>query len=90
MAARLNPRNDQRARDSIQTTQLVKRLQAFALSEPDKQTGLPTEMSKERVAAALGLLRKTLPDLATTTIQGDDEGGPVKMNITVAFKKPEA
>jgi hypothetical protein len=35
------------------------------------------EMGATQVSAGLGLLRKVLPDLATTTIQGDDEGGPV-------------
>jgi hypothetical protein len=30
-------------------------------------------MSKSRVSAALGLLRKVLPDLSTTTLAGDPE-----------------
>lgn len=74
MAARLNPKNDQRARDAIQTTQLCKRLNGFALGEndpcyPDK----PLVMSSDQVRAALGLLRKTIPDLAVTTISGDPD-----------------
>jgi hypothetical protein len=74
MAARLNPKNDQRARDAIQTTQLCKRLNGFALGEndpcyPDK----PLIMSDTQVRAALGLLRKTIPDLAVTTISGDQD-----------------
>ncbi len=35
------------------------------------------EMSATQVSAGLGLLRKVMPDLATTTIQGDESGGPV-------------
>ena len=35
------------------------------------------EMSATQVNAGLGLLRKVMPDLATTTIQGDENGGPV-------------
>ncbi len=35
------------------------------------------EMSSTQVTAGLGLLRKVMPDLATTTLQGDEEGGPV-------------
>jgi hypothetical protein len=77
MAARLNPKNDDRARSAIQTTQLCKRLNGFALGEndpcyPDKKL----EMSSDQVRAALGLLRKTIPDLAVTAHTGPD-GGPV-------------
>lgn len=35
------------------------------------------EMSATQVSAGLGLLRKVMPDLATTTLQGDEGGGPV-------------
>ena len=77
MAARLNPQQDERSRAAIQTTQLCKRLNAFALGQndpcyPDK----PLEMSDGQIRAALGLLRKTIPDLAVTAHTGPD-GGPV-------------
>lgn len=39
------------------------------------------EMSATQVTAGLGLLRKALPDLQTVTLQGDEEGGPVQVNI---------
>lgn len=39
------------------------------------------EMSATQVTAGLGLLKKALPDLSTVTLQGDDEGGPVRVNI---------
>jgi hypothetical protein len=73
MAARLNPKQDQRSRDAIQTTQLCKRLNAFALEQDDPQTGKPVVMSDTQVRAAVALLRKTVPDLAVTTISGDPE-----------------
>jgi hypothetical protein len=77
MAARLLKRNDDMSRAAIQTTQLVKRLNTFALGKndpcyPDKKL----EMSSDQVRAALGLLRKTIPDLAVTSHTGPD-GGPV-------------
>ena len=71
MAARLNPKNDQRAREAIQTTQLCKRLNSFALDEENS-----IRMSSDQVRAALGILRKTIPDLAVTAHTGPD-GGPV-------------
>jgi hypothetical protein len=37
------------------------------------------DMSATQVSAGLGLLRKVMPDLASTTIQGDDEGGPIQI-----------
>jgi hypothetical protein len=80
MAARLNPRQDQRSRAAIQTTQLCRRLNSFALEELDPQTGKPVVMSDTQVRAALGLLRKTIPDLAVTTLRGDREN-PVRYVI---------
>jgi O-glycosyl hydrolase len=40
------------------------------------------EMGATQVTAALGLLRKALPDLSATTVAGDEEGGPVKLEIS--------
>jgi len=70
MAARIRKiRHDQETRAKIKTSQLVNRLTAHVLGE--------VEMVPSQVTAALGLLRKTLPDLQTTTLQGDSDGGPV-------------
>ena len=81
MAARLNPKNDQRARDAIQTTQLCKRLNSFALGAEDPcYPGNKLEMSSDQVRAALGLLRKTIPDLAVTAHTGED-GGPLTIQV---------
>ena len=64
MAARIRKiRNDEEHRNRIRTTQLVKRLTLHALGKVD--------MQKSAVTAALGLIRKTLPDLSATTLAGD-------------------
>jgi hypothetical protein len=36
-------------------------------------------MSATQVSAGLGLLRKVMPDLAATTISGDEDGSPIKL-----------
>jgi hypothetical protein len=47
-------------------------------------------MSPTQVSAGLGLLKKCLPDLATVTIQGDEEGGPLRLVFeTVYERKPD-
>lgn len=63
MAARLNPSHDQRTREKIQTSQLINRLTQFVNGE--------VEMAAAQVTAALGLLKKTLPDLASIEHSGD-------------------
>lgn len=88
MAARLNPKQDDRARDAIATTQLVKRLNGFALEENDPQTSKPIKMSTDQVRAALGLLKKTIPDLAVTTLVGDPNK-PVAHTFRWATAPPE-
>lgn len=88
MAARLNPRQDERTRSAIQTSQLVNRLQGFALELPDPQTGKAVEMTKERVNAAIALLKKTLPDLVATTLSGDPEN-PIQTGLTITFRRPD-
>lgn len=80
MAARLDPEWTEQARAKVKTTQLLKRLQSFALSEPDPQTDRPVEMSGDQVRAALGLLKKTLPDLNSTELKGA-AGAPLKIEV---------
>ena len=69
-------------RAAIQTTQLVKRLQIFALGGEDPQAapdedgkGKPLELDALRIKAIEILLRKTLPDLAATQISGTGDNG---------------
>ncbi len=45
-------------------------MQGFSLSELDPQTHKPIEMSATQVNAALGLIKKTLPDLSSVDISG--------------------
>ena len=72
MPARLNPRQDQRSRDAIQTTQLVKRLNCFALGEKD-DAGNAVDIDPTRLRAIEVLLRKTLPDLSAVQLSGDPD-----------------
>ena len=81
MAARLLKRNDDMSRAAIQTTQLVKRLNFFALGQVDPSCPHKTvEMTDGQIRAALGLLRKTIPDLAVTAHTGGD-GGPLTIQV---------
>lgn len=70
MAARLNPRHQQMVRDKIDSNQLVKRLQNYALSELDDEN---PGMTKGQVTAALGLLKKCVPDLVNTQLTGEGD-----------------
>lgn len=72
MAARMNPKHDEATRQKIQTSQLINRLQSYINGEVKMETG--------QVTAALGLLKKSLPDLASVQHSGE-EGGPLKMVI---------
>jgi hypothetical protein len=71
MAARLNPQQDARTRSAIRTSQLVNRLQSFALSDIDPVSKSPVKMDRDQITAALGLLKKTLPDLVATQLSGE-------------------
>ena len=82
MAARnrISPQQEERVRAAIRSTCLVKRLQLFALSEPDPQSGKVVQMSQAQVHAAMGLLRKTTPDLSSVEMAGSG-GGPLVIEI---------
>lgn len=64
MAARTNKiRHDENTRSKIQTSQIVNRLTGHVLGT--------VEMSATQVTAALGLLRKSLPDLTAAEIKNE-------------------
>jgi hypothetical protein len=64
MAARTNKiRHDEETRAKIQTSQLINRLTNHVLGKCD--------MAATQVTAALGLLRKSLPDLTATQHSGN-------------------
>jgi hypothetical protein len=65
----------EKTRAKIQTTQLVKRLQNYALNQVDDQ-GNQVELDAGRLKAIDMLLNRALPSLSSTTITGAD-GGPV-------------
>jgi hypothetical protein len=67
MAARTNLRQQDSTRAAIQTSQLVNRLQDFALAKPG------VDIDANRLKAIEVLLRKSLPDLSTVTHTGDPD-----------------
>ena len=73
MAVRLNKAHQDDVRLKIKTSQLVNRLQDFVLGESDPKTGELIEIDAPRLKAIEILLRKSLPDLSSVTLQGDDE-----------------
>lgn len=54
---------DEKVRAKIKTSMLLNRLQSFVKGE--------VELAPAQVTAALGLLKKTMPDLANMQISGD-------------------
>ena len=59
---RLNPAHDERTRAKIQTSQIINRLESHVNGT--------VELTASQVSAALGLLKKTLPDLQATELSG--------------------
>jgi hypothetical protein len=65
MATRMRLTHQDDVRTKIQTSQLVNRLMSHILGE--------VELSATQVSAAMGLLKKTLPDLAVVGIDSSDD-----------------
>lgn len=61
----LNPAAVERIRERIQADRIIKKLENHILDAE--------EMSSSQVTAALGLLKKRVPDLASITLSGDNE-----------------
>ena len=70
-------RGDADTRGRIQVLKLIKQLEAHALGK--------LELRPTQVSAALGLLKKALPDLGNVSLRGDGKK-PVK--LIVAWQKP--
>lgn len=68
MGTPLSPAAQARHRDSIRTSMLIQRVEMCVLSEKDPQTGKPVKMTAVQMSGALGLLRKTLPDLTASEL----------------------
>lgn len=78
----LSKSQQEQVRSAIQTTQLVKRLQGFALGEKENrgkagEDPKPIEIDPARLRAIEILLRKSLPDLQAVTVSGDPDN-PIK------------
>jgi hypothetical protein len=82
MAARLRKTHQDDVRLKIQTSQLINRLQNYALGDSDD------EISMGRMKAIEILLRKSLPDLSAVSMEvGGKEGAPA---VRVEIVKSEA
>ncbi len=77
---RLNPQQDDRTRSAIQTSQIVNRLTLLVKGE--------VEMPPHAVTAALGLLRKTLPDLTSVEHSGEITTSKVIRTPSIAPDAP--
>jgi len=90
MAARTakpNKEQQERTRAAIQTTQLVKRLQCFALGVPD-EAGNVVELDSNRLKSIEVLLRKSLPDLSAVQLSGDSDH-PIVTEIVQRIVDPK-
>ena len=87
MAARINKiRHDENTRAKIQASQLINRLTEHVLKG--------TKMETTQITAALGLLKKTLPDLSSIEQSGELDvhqhiisDRPVSANWTKSYLK---
>ncbi len=70
MAARKRTWTPQVVRDRMRANALSKRLQQFALGEKD-EAGQPVNMTPAQVTAALGILKKCVPDLSCVELGGE-------------------
>jgi hypothetical protein len=75
----LSPARAEEIREKIRATLIVKKLEDHILEAQ--------EMSPSQVTAALGLLKKAVPDLAAITHEGN-ENAPLAMTIT--WKQPKS
>lgn len=71
---------DDRTKLRIRTSQLINRLQDHVFGE--------VELVSTQVTAALALLKKTLPDLTSTELKGDDNH-PLQHHVKISFVKTE-
>lgn len=82
MAARLRAKHQDEVRAKIQASQLVNVLQNHALGEDEK------EMTPSRLKAIEILLRKSLPDLSSTEITGNEDSPVMFSEIKRTIVKP--
>jgi len=83
MAVRLNKEQTDRVRSSIKTSQLINRLQKYAVGELSDE-----DISQQRIRAIEILLRKTLPDISAVQISGDSDNPLTIQTIQRAIIDP--
>ena len=81
MAARLNPRHQEMVRDKIKSSQLINALENHVLVD--------NNLSASQVSAALGLLKKCVPDLTNMEMTGKDGADLIPRSINVVFPDSE-
>jgi hypothetical protein len=75
----------QEVRNRIRAAMLVNRLSDFVEGKIEPRTGKPVELSTAQVSAALGLLRKIVPDLAQV-----EHSGEIKHAFAIEVPAPAA
>lgn len=81
MAARKQRWHPDEVRKRIQASQLINRL------EEHINSGRPGIMDSSQVSAAMGLLKKVLPDLTSTQHEGNPDK-PIAHKLTIEFVRP--
>lgn len=81
MAARLRAKHQNEVRDKIRASHLVKRLQDFIDGK--------AQMTNSQVNAALGLLKKCVPDMAAVQVSGEVEHNYIARLPAVASSTEE-
>ena len=74
MAIRKKLSHDMKTREKIQTSQIINRLEKHILAKPKEIDGkvvIKNLMTQSQVSAALGLIKKTLPDLVAVEHSGE-------------------
>lgn len=89
-ASKIDDPRQRKTREAIKTTQLVNRLQGFALGLNDGKTGNPIEIDNTRLKAIEILLRKALPDLSAVTVSGDEDNPIVTKEVGQGAAKVSA
>jgi len=84
MAARKKLPHVQKTRDRIQATQIINRLEKHIFAEKGVKGYTKALMTSAQVTAALGLLKKTIPDLAVIDAKVlMEHSGQVEVKTTV-------
>lgn len=76
MATRKRNWVDPKTREKIKVTQLINRLQGFALGKSDPTSKKPIVMTAAQVKAAQVCINKVMPDLSSSEIIQYDDASP--------------